>query len=120
MSRQREYQKRKITQGLCATCGKRPLFTSSKCKQCARRISPEKLLARLERERETKEKKLIRIQEIRKSIMPYALIDPTFEYVKVAKLLSAVAKKLGLTDEAIRRYYNKKVLIENKSILRIK
>ena len=119
MSRQRDYQKRKIAQGLCCTCGKKPLFTKTQCKPCSRRISKEKAAARLKRQDELKKKKLALIKEIRKRVVTFARIDQTFEYVKVAKILSAVAKAMGVTDEAVRRYYNKKIFLENKSILNL-
>lgn len=34
VSRQRAYQLRRIADGLCAQCGKRPLFSSYACKKC--------------------------------------------------------------------------------------
>jgi hypothetical protein len=118
MSRQQEYQKRKIAQGLCSTCGKRPLYTKYKCEPCSKRISKEKAAVRLKRLHALRKKELNIIQEIRAKVLPFARIDPTFEYVKVAKIISVVARKFGMTTEAIRRKYNKKSLLGDKSILK--
>jgi hypothetical protein len=36
LSRQAQYQKRKITAGLCGKCGREPLFSSTLCLGCIR------------------------------------------------------------------------------------
>ena len=37
VSRQRAWQIRKVAQGLCALCGKGPLYTQHRCVACAKR-----------------------------------------------------------------------------------
>jgi hypothetical protein len=59
------------------------------------------------------------MREFRKGILPFARIDPNFEYVKVTKLLFAIAKRIGIHGETLRRKYKKKFLLENRSILKV-
>ncbi|MGD1046933.1 MAG: hypothetical protein ABR936_16635 [Bacteroidota bacterium] len=111
MNKQVKYQLKKLEEGLCTSCGKNPLYSSTKCKKCYKiSISRQAIsdVGRNLRHKKNRNENDI-IEDIQRRLLPFKQSDPTLEYTKVTKIFSDIASKRNISLSTIRKIYFNKV-----------
>jgi hypothetical protein len=115
MSRQRKYQRKKKTQGLCSICGKNPLYSSEMCECCFQNNSLAKGIINIGRNIKIKEKEKEILQRIRKQLSNKQK-RTTSKYMSLKNILSKIASYYGISIGTARKIYIRNQISDGKNL----